>query len=228
MDAADSLENERAVLEAWAANAEAWISAVRSGAIRTRARVTDAAVMKAIRRISPKTVLDVGCGEGWLCRALVAEGIDAVGVDAVDALVEAARNHGDGDYRSMSYADIARGLLDVRVDAIVCNFSLFGEQTVERLLAAMPPLLMRDGALIIQTLHPNASGNVLRSTDGWREGSWAGCGEGFSDPAPWYFRTVDSWLGLLRRSGFRRIEIVEPIDPEVGTPASLILVAHLN
>ena len=60
--------------ESWHPNADAWIDAVRSGSIGSRRRGTDAAVVAACAAQPGLRVLDVGCGEGWLARALAAQG----------------------------------------------------------------------------------------------------------------------------------------------------------
>jgi len=86
--------------------------------------------------------------------------------------------------------------------------------------------LTKRGTLIIQTLHPVAASGDLPYEDGWRQGSWAGFSEDFSDPAPWYFRTLDSWKRLLDEAGFRPLEIREPIHPGTGKPASVIFIAE--
>jgi len=58
--------------------------------------------------------------------------------------------------------------------------------------------------------------------DGWRQGSWAGFSPAFRDPAPWCFRTMSSWLGLFQRHALTVQELLEPMDPGSGQPASLI------
>jgi 2-polyprenyl-3-methyl-5-hydroxy-6-metoxy-1,4-benzoquinol methylase len=171
-------------------------------------------------------VLDIGCGEGWLARALSAHRIHVTGIDAIPALIDQARQAGDGDFRAMSYEDIAAGRLDVMVDAVVCNFSLLGNESVTGLLGAVRSLLNPDGRLLIQTLHPLVACGNHSCQDGWREGSWTGFGAGFSDPAPWYFRTLESWLRLLADSGLRLRELREPLHPQTRKPASVIFIAQ--
>lgn len=214
---------ETLILDAWHANAQAWERAVREGRIESRKLVTDQAILDAVLSRSPRTVIDVGCGEGWLARALAEKGVQALGVDAVPALVEAARAKGGGDFRVMPYEDIAAGALARRADAMVCNFSLLGGASVDGLLGAVPKLLEPGGALLIQTLHPAVAGEPY--ADGWREGSWAGCGEGFGDAAPWYFRTLGSWVGALGKAGFSLERLIEPLRPDTGRPASVIFIA---
>jgi hypothetical protein len=47
-------------------------------------------------------------------------------------------------------------------------------------------------SFIIQTLHPLIACGDFSYQDAWREGSWAGFSDDFTDLAPWYFRTLES------------------------------------
>lgn len=78
-----------------------------------------------------------------------------------------------------------------------------------------------------QTLHPLVACGELPYCDGWREGSWVGFDKAFSDPAPWYFRTLESWVRLLREHRLQLRELREPIHPVSRRPASLMLIAQL-
>lgn len=216
--------SEARILDAWHANAQAWQQAVRQGRIQSRQLVTDAAIVATVLARSPRKVIDIGCGEGWLARALAAHDVQVLGVDAVPSLVEAARALGGGDFRVLSYEDIAAGALHERADVVVCNFSLLGGNSVEALLAAVPALLERGGVLAVQTLHPLMAG-AEPYADGWREGSWVGCGEGFGQPAPWYFRTLGSWVTAIQMAGLTLSAIEEPLHPHTGRPASIIFLA---
>lgn len=77
----DSL-TDAAVLSAWHENAAPWTEAVRAGQIASRVQVTDQAIVQAVLRQAPQCALDLGCGEGWLCRALSAFDVEMYGVDA--------------------------------------------------------------------------------------------------------------------------------------------------
>lgn len=219
--------SESLILDAWHANAAAWQRAVRDGRIESRRLVTDQAIVDAVMSLAPRTAIDIGCGEGWLARALDARGIAVLGIDAIDALVEAARAHGGGEFRVASYDDIAAGRLDARAEVVVCNFSLLGGESVDNLLAAVPALLAPGGSLLVQTLHPLAAG-VEPYVDGWREGSWVGCGDGFAQAAPWYFRTLASWIDALGAAGLSLRGMKEPIHPHTGRPASVIFWAGVR
>ena len=57
---------EEQILASWVVNASTWTRAVRRGEILSRVRVTNGAILEAITDCAPATLLDLGCGEGWL------------------------------------------------------------------------------------------------------------------------------------------------------------------
>lgn len=220
---------EALILSSWQTNAAPWVTAVREARIESRRLVTDRAMLAAISARQPRSVLDLGCGEGWLSRALREQGVRTWGLDATAGLVEAARlADPGGDYQCLDYAGLIAADTERTVDLVACNFSLFGAEELDRLLGALPKLMERRGHLLIQTLHPHVACGDAPYVDGWREGSWAGFDTAFRDPAPWYFRTLESWVKLLGDSGFRLDVLLEPLHPLTGKPASLLLVAQLT
>lgn len=214
------------IVDSWGSNAGPWTTAVRGQQIESRRLVTDQAIIDATIGRSPRSVLDVGCGEGWLARALAASGIDVIGIDAVPALIEQARLAGGGEFRVMSYEDVAAGKLTLSVDAVVCNFALLGDESVAGLFAAVRSLLKPHGMFLVQTLHPVTACGDHPYQDGWRQGSWAGFSADFSDPAPWYFRTLESWIRLFAEHGLRLLELREPLHPQTRQPASVLFMAQ--
>jgi 2-polyprenyl-3-methyl-5-hydroxy-6-metoxy-1,4-benzoquinol methylase len=218
-------QREADILQSWHENADAWTHVVRSGHIESRRLVTDRAIVDAVLACRPGSVLDLGCGEGWLVRALNAHGMEAIGLDAVAALIESAREAG-GEFRVASYEDIIAGRLSLAADVLVCNFALLGQESVERLLPALPSLLRENGQLIVQTVHPLVACGDQAYVDGWRHETWTDFGTAFPSSAPWYFRTLASWLTLLAASGWRLREIREPLHPVTGKPASVLFIVQ--
>jgi 2-polyprenyl-3-methyl-5-hydroxy-6-metoxy-1,4-benzoquinol methylase len=233
LDAADDEESvqdpslagpEEQILTSWIGNAAAWSRAVRRGEIFSRKRVTNKAILEAIARSAPRTLLDLGCGEGWLAHHCALNGIEVLGIDAVAELTAIAADGAPpgARFQTLTYQEIAAGCLLEHFDGVVANFSLLGDRSLEELFPVLPRLLAPGGSVLVQTLHPVLACADQPYQDGWRQGSWAGFSPAFRDPAPWYFRTMASWLCLFHRHGLAVQELLEPMDPASGQPASVI------
>jgi 2-polyprenyl-3-methyl-5-hydroxy-6-metoxy-1,4-benzoquinol methylase len=217
-------DNDRKIIESWFKNAAPWIVAIEEKQIESRNLVTDRSIVDAVVSRGGQTVLDLGCGEGWLTRALVDQGLNVLGTDIIPALIERGKAIGSGQFELASYAEIAAGKLARKFDIVVANFSLIGKESVESLFRSMPSLLNDGGAFIVQTLHPMIACGDLPYVDGWRASSWDGFSDEFIDPAPWYFRTLESWVELYTTNGLSIVEIREPIHPQTGEPAAVIFI----
>ncbi len=184
--------------------------------------VTDQAIVNAVPDLKPQRVFDVGCGEGWLARTLAQLGIGVFGVDVVPELLEKAQHLGGGQFQVCSYEAIADGCFQVApFDTAISNFSFIGKEAVENLLRALAEYSKPQGSLLIPTLHPLTACRDQTCCDGWGPGSWDGFGPEFTDSAPWYFRTIESWVSLLRKSHFEVLECREAIHPKTKKPASI-------
>ncbi len=214
----------------WVENADAWTTAVRSGAIPSRRAGTDDAILRAITQAPPGPLIDVGCGEGWLARAIAGTGRRVLGVDASGPLIEAAKQAagaGDLDYEQATYAELpararARGDL---FSVAVCNFALLDDQLAGA-LAAIRTVLAPTGVLLIQTVHPFTACGEAAYRNGWREETFDAFGGRFPSPMPWYFRTVASWIDEMSSAGFVIESLVEPVATDGVLPLSLLLRAR--
>lgn len=223
------MQKEEHILKSWHTNAAPWIKAIEEQQIESRRLVTNQAIIDTLAIYQPASLLDIGCGEGWLCRAAakaIASLKEIAGLDAIDDLVKKANTHNCGVFKVASYEDIIENkfLLTESFDIISINFALFGNELVAQLLKKIKAWLNSGGKLIIQTLHPVLATGELPYEDGWRNGSWAGFSSDFTDPAPWYFRTMESWVALFLNCGYTIDKLKEPLHPITQKPASVIFV----
>ena len=214
---------ERQVVQRWQDSAGHWQRLLERQPPASRA-ITNPAIEQAVLAKSPRTVLDVGCGEGWLSRSLASQGIEMTGVDAVAPLLSTARKHDPySHYLCLEYDDLPGPLEGRQFDVVVCNFALFGDQSVHRLVASLLTLLPANGHLLIQTLHPlSACQGDYR--EGWRDSQWQGLdheSQTMGEAPPWYFRPLSSWIALLQKHG-RLVTMDEPLDPQTRQPLSVL------
>lgn len=219
-------EMERQLEKSWVANAEAWTQSVRQKQIESRKLCTDEAIIEEIVSVTPRKVIDVGCGEGWLARALHKRGIEVVGIEGSKELVEKSSLAGEGSFYHMNYSQFSEHPSKVGsgFDVAVCNFSLFSEEITE-LLRALSTILSDQGVIMIHTLHPFQLTEQDRYENGWREESFTGMGDGYKTAMPWYYRTIGSWLHELQKAGLTLVRCKEPVHPHTGRPLSFLVTA---
>ena len=212
-----------ALLASWSANAAPWTDAVRDGRIASRREVTDAAIVEAVLSHAPRKLLDVGCGEGWLCRALGEHVADIVGVDGSPALIAKATASSGADFRAIDYDRLIHNprMVGTGFDMIVCNFALLDDRT-GALLSALADIAEQHGHLVIQTVHPLLVPPPYE--DGWRVERFEGFGDGQWAEMPWHFHTLGTWIAMLS-ARWQLTALDEPRRAGADTPASLILTA---
>ncbi len=204
--------------------------AVREQRIPSRRAGTDAAIVAAIDAagagMAADRVLDVGCGEGWLARAIARPSREVFGIDGSEGLIEQAVAL---PMRGVRYAAVRYEALIADADAvagpwdcIVCNFALLGDP-LSPLLRALAQRLAPDGRLLIQTVHPWPAMGDGPYECGWREEQFQGFGVAFPAAMPWYFRTMASWRHELEAAGLVFHEMEEPLHPETRRPMSMLL-----
>ena len=161
----NTLSDEK-IVESWKKNVNPWITAIRNGEIDSRIQTTNEAIFKAVSKTSPKSVLDIGCGEGWLVRELTKAGYDTLGIDVVPELINSAIKEGAGRYKVLTYEDISYDVLQKKYNVVVSNFSLLGNESVTNIFSKVPSILADDGYFIVQTMHPIISNGEAEYKDG--------------------------------------------------------------
>lgn len=226
----DPVARDARLLASWEDNAAAWTDAVRTQKIPSRRAGTDAAIVAACMRTAARSILDVGCGEGWLARELASDGRQVHGIDGSAELIAHATSAGSS--ATFAVVDYDRVISDTGAaagpwDLVVCNFALLGDPLVP-LLAALSRRIAPQGRLIIQTIHPWSVMGDGRYDAGWREENFQGFGIAFPSSMPWYYRTLGSWIAELRAAGLSVAELEEPVHPDTGRPLSMLLHSTLT
>ena len=96
-------QNEQKIINSWKNNVQPWIRAVRKSEIESRLLVTNEAIVNTILDQSPETVLDIGCGEGWLSRELKKSNVTTLGVDIIPAFIECAQKEDSDSFKEFSF-----------------------------------------------------------------------------------------------------------------------------
>ncbi|MGB5822243.1 MAG: class I SAM-dependent methyltransferase [Saonia sp.] len=215
------------ITASWEKNAEEWIQVIESNEIESR-KYTNTAIVDTLRHTNATKILDIGCGEGWLTRSITAMGKSAVGMDAIAALLENARKKGPEPYYQMSYEDIiaAKPIPETPFDLAVFNFCLYQKEGLTDLLAQIKKALVKDGRIIIQTLHPFfLFQQGLEYTSQWIDDSWKGLPGNFIDGHSWYARIFEDWATVFNTCKMTISEVKEVTNTH-KQPVSVIFILN--
>ena len=203
-------------------------------------------------RVRGARVCDLGCGEGYLGRHLVARGASqVVGVDLSGGLIEAARRRADSgrlDYR----VDDARELGSLEggsFDLVVSQLALMDIADHARVFDAVRRVLKPGGAFLFSVLHPCFEGTPFHAErepryvvdgDGTptafavrryaTEGYWKSGGDGVRGRVGAHHRMLSSYVNDLVEAGFAIERLREPIVEGRGlfaeVPTVLLVLAR--
>lgn len=211
----------------WAESAQAWIATMGTHGDFGRQHVLDGPMLKRAADGGFRRALDVGCGEGRFCRMLRAMGLDTVGIDPAQPLIDhAAACDPDGEYR-VSRAE-ALDLPDEAFDLVISYLSLIDIDGIDAAIPEMARVLQPGGSLLIANL---TGFNTAGQTLGWSDKA-SGAG-GFAmdhymeERADWiawrgirvknWHRPMSRYMTLLLDAGLELVHFNEP-SPTGGDP----------
>jgi 2-polyprenyl-3-methyl-5-hydroxy-6-metoxy-1,4-benzoquinol methylase len=123
----------------------------------------DAAFYTDLAGETPKSILDMGCGTGWLACALAERGHHVTGTDPASAMLEIARRRSGGDnvrWINVAAADLSS---ETQFDLIIMTGHVFQvfltDQEVSAALGALRRHLAPGGRLAFETRAIRASVN---------------------------------------------------------------------
>ena len=103
-----------------------------------------------------KTILDLGCGGGFMSEAMVKRGATVIGVDPTEAAVVAARAHASEEGLAIEYrvgSGEAIPLADRSVDCVVCVDVLEHVADLDSVLDEIARVLKPDGLFLFDTIN---------------------------------------------------------------------------
>jgi 2-polyprenyl-3-methyl-5-hydroxy-6-metoxy-1,4-benzoquinol methylase len=142
----------------WAGVADWYDGLVGSSGSEFHVNVVHPGVVKLLGDVKGKSILDIGCGQGVLCRLFHSLGASVSGTDAAMPLLELARRHGPEAiiyHRADSTRiDDFKSFADASVDAVTCVLAIQNFDPIQPLFAVARRLLKPGGALVVAMMHP--------------------------------------------------------------------------
>ena len=183
-------------------------------------------MLKAIGASTGMTVLDAGCGEGYLSRILARRGATVTGVDSSGKLIEAARtqSHTDGLPISFDAASVDElPYADNTFDLVVCNHLVNDLYDPSKAIGEFARILHDDGRVVLLMLHPcfyNKHAERSQASNGLIASSYfetrsidqAFEVDGLTSPVAntAWFRPLEFYTEALCKSGFAITSLTEP------------------
>ena len=147
----------------WAESAGAWIASMGERGDWGREHVLDPAMLARLDGRHFEHALDVGCGEGRFCRILKNRGIQVVGIDPTEPLLDAAISKDPaGDYRLAEAEDLP--FADNSFDLVVSYLTLIDIAEFRQAINEMVRVLVPGGTLLVANL---TSMGTSGASTGW-------------------------------------------------------------
>ena len=179
---------------------------------------TIAPFLHVVGDVSGLTVLDAGCGEGYLSRILVQRGANLTGIDISAPLIEIAHRKAFADQITYQVADLSQPLpvYQGHFDLITSFFVLNDVYDYKGFLATLGSVLKPAGRLVLFMNNPYSF--VIRSfvTDYFAHGQafpYRGLAEA-GIKVHFYQRTLEEYLDACFAAGFQLQRLVDVPAPE--------------
>jgi ubiquinone/menaquinone biosynthesis C-methylase UbiE len=149
----------------WDSSASAWIANMGERGDRGRRLILDPALRARLADSGFRRALDVGCGEGRVCRLMQSLGIETVGIDPTEAMIaEARRRDPAGDYRLGAAEQLP--FADASFDLAVTCLTLIDITDYRTAIAEMARVLVPGGTLLAANLTPVISAGMNKAGGG--------------------------------------------------------------
>jgi SAM-dependent methyltransferase len=154
-------------MSGWDESAGAWIASLGEAGDMGRRFVLDRPMTERVAGRGFRRMLDVGCGEGRLCRMFRPLGLETVGVDPTRALLDRARALDPGGAYIEGMAE-SLPFPDEAFDLAVSCLSLIDIPDYRRAIPEIARVLAPDGTLLVANLTPMNTAGTGREDLRWQ------------------------------------------------------------
>jgi SAM-dependent methyltransferase len=199
---------------------ERYRSAVRPGPWSANFVMEEPALLEALGDVRGLRVLDLGCGDASIGRALLESGCRSyLGIDASARMVEAARDALLGTSGEARRATIEGfSAPPASFDLVISRMALHYVADLDAALAACRGCLAPGGRMAFTVVHPVVTSHDARASGDEQRASWVV--DDYFDEGPrdvdwlgervvWHHRTVEGYVAAFGRAGFRLTALSE-------------------
>lgn len=150
----------------WDEAASSWLDFVRSGKDFHRDRLNNPATFALIGNVGGQVVLDVACGEGCNTRMLARQGVEIIGIDFSEKMIEFAKKKEEEEklgirYYVMDAADLSK-LPNSHFDLVTCFMSLQDIREYRKAISEVARVLKSRGRFVFSVPHPCFENMIAR------------------------------------------------------------------
>jgi ubiquinone/menaquinone biosynthesis C-methylase UbiE len=142
----------------WNGNAVRWAATYDEDGDSNRRYQSDEPMLAMLGDVEGRSVVDVGSGNGYLCRKLARLGATVTGVELSDAFLEIARGHEAREPAGITYVHGSVARMDVLAadtfDKAVSNYVLMDVRDYEAAVREVFRVLKRGGPFVVVISHP--------------------------------------------------------------------------
>lgn len=146
------------IKECWDSAAEAWAEFVRTGKDTSREYMNNPGAFHLLGNIKGKTLLDIGCGEGYNTRLLAKKGATVTGVDFSDVMIKLAMEEEKKEPLGIDYhkldATQLTGIGNSTFDIVTCMMVYMDFENVDGVTREIARVVKSNGIVIISMPHP--------------------------------------------------------------------------
>ncbi|MHA2252168.1 MAG: class I SAM-dependent methyltransferase [Candidatus Kariarchaeaceae archaeon] len=216
----------------WDQKAKDWHIQVGEQGDRNRRFNSDPFLWRYLGEVEDLSILDAGCGTGYLSRLLQQKGARVTAVDFSPKMVDLARelsnsNKGPSIQFYVDSCSQLSQVSDTSVDKIVSNYVLMDLEDLQGAARAFFRVLKPGGIAVIVITHPcfpqsdfsqiREDGSVHYRWDfpyyesrKLREGPW----KHFTSDFTWYHRPIRDYFQEFLKAGFNVLNFDEPVVPD--------------
>ncbi|MFW9909177.1 MAG: class I SAM-dependent methyltransferase [Candidatus Thorarchaeota archaeon] len=226
------------IREQWEANAQAFADLISNKGTPHHQRILNPCIEKLLGDVQGKSMLDAGCGEGYLSRFYAQKGAIVTGVDFSENLIEIAREKSKDTSVSFQVGNICdlEGFSESVFDVVLCNLVLLNVSCLSESMNEFNRILKHGGTLVFSIVHPafnfygpgswemgekdpdtsRRKGLFFKVDDYMDEKEYERYwqkrdGERFPQPITFYHRTISTYVNALVNSSFQIEVMDEPV-----------------
>jgi ubiquinone/menaquinone biosynthesis C-methylase UbiE len=191
-------------------------------------------VFEMLGDITGKSILDAGCGSGYVAAELARHAKTVVGTDFSQNFITLCKEkYNDRDNLKFAVQDVERPFqcIDESFDVIICKMVLQYVQDTQPFASEAMRILKPGGELMVIVDHPfraayfnskQNQGEAVHGTELFSSEPKMKTGLWGKTELTWYARTTSQYVESFVDKGLKLVEMREPLDQERQIPFSVL------